>query len=151
MVSREEVLENLEKEKVGVLSSKGEEENIRLRVMYYGVDKGFNFYLMTSRDSPKVREITAHPRVSFLVYHLEEPFDRSWELEVEGRVKIVEKGRDLSKGLATLKGKNPFVDVAVEAGITDEFVILHLIPSLIRFRIYGDILKGLPPTVWEFP
>ena len=45
---------------------------------------------------------------------------------------------------------NPFADVALESEEVDIFAFIRMAPSLIRFRVYGEALRGEEPTILEF-
>jgi general stress protein 26 len=146
------ILERLRKQSAGILGTVDRATGaIRQRVMFYGSDDGFRCYLMSTKESPKIGQILSSQSISFIVFGPEEPYDRSWEIELDGRAEMLTEKRDILTALELLKGRNPFADVAVESGITRQFDLLRLIPSVVRFRIYGDALKGDPPTVLEMP
>lgn len=113
------------------------------------IDEKFNGYLMSTKGSAKIGQITVFPTTSFLVFGLEEPYDRSWEIEIDGEARLLSQQEDIGCALKELKERNPFADVAIEAGITGQFDFIKLIPRILRFRVYGEALKGVPPTVLE--
>ena len=143
-----EIYSRLEEEKEGVLGTIDKNSNyIRLRVMYYGIDNKFACYFMSTKDSPKIEQILTSPNISFLVFGLKEPYDKSWEVEIDGSAEIIEKKEEINYALKKLKERNPFADVAIESGITTQFCLIKLIPKIIRFRVYGEALKGESPTI----
>lgn len=145
-----EILAHLNRNAVGVLGTLGEKsKDIRLRVMYYGVNDKFYCYLMSTKGSPKISQILESSNVSFIVFGLEDPYDNSWEVEIDGTAVLVTQLDELKYGLETLKGRNPFADVAIEAGVTGQFDLIKLTPKVVRFRLYGEGLTGVPPTVLE--
>ncbi len=140
----------LEKESVGILGTLDKElDYIRLRVMYYGNDDKFNCYLMSTKDSPKVNQILSSSNISFIVFKLEDPYDNSWEIEIDGKAVLLKEKGEVEFALEKLKERNPFAEVAIESGITRQFDVIKLVPKVIRFRLYGEALKGTPPTVLE--
>jgi general stress protein 26 len=150
--SKEFILARLRKQSVGILGTVDNTTGtVRQRVMFYGVDDGFRCYLMSTKESPKISQILSSQSISFIVFGPEEPYDQSWETELDGRAELRSEKRDVLKALEHLKGRNPFADVAIESGITRHFDLLRLVPSVVRFRVYGDALKGEPPTVIEMP
>lgn len=151
MHSRADIYDHLSRGSLGTLGTRVEgERDIRLRMMYYGVDSKFNFYLLSTSSSPKVEQILFSPAVSFLVFNHEIPFDASWEAEINGVTHLLEKKHRVEKALRTLSAHNPFADVALASGITSQFTLIALQPSLIRFRVYGEALKGVPPSIIQF-
>lgn len=143
-----EILSHLEKNTVGILGTLDKDSKyIRLRVMYYGVDSKFNCYLMSMKGSPKIEHLLSSPNLSFIVFGLEDPYDTSWEVEIDGNAEFLKSRDEINYALEKLKGRNPFADVAIESGITGQFDLIKLSPKIVRFRLYGEILLGTPPTL----
>ncbi len=71
-------------------------------------------------------------------------------MEINGNAMILTVEEEISFALNKLKDINPFADVALESEEIDIFSFIKLTPSIIKFRIYGEGLKGEPPTVLEF-
>lgn len=148
---RSEILEYLKKESLGILGTlETNSENIRLRVMYYGIDDEFNCYLMSTKGSPKIDQVQSSSKVSFLIFTIEDPYDESWEIEIDGTAELLKKKKEINFALEKLKGKNPFADVALESGIIGQFDFVKLIPEIVRFRVYGEALNGNPPSILHF-
>jgi general stress protein 26 len=148
---QKEILTYLKEKSIGVLGTLDKtSDNIRLRVMYYGIDSKFNCYLMSTKGSPKIAQMLSPTDIAFIVYSLEEPFDKSWEIEIDGETELLKNPKDIDYALEKLKECNPFAEVAIESGITGQFDLIKLLPKVIRFRIYGEALQGEPPTVIQF-
>ena len=147
-----EIFSRLKERQVAVIATNDSKGGyVRLRVMYYGVTDKFECYLMTLKDSPKLSQLAGAGKVSVLIYNLENPFDLSWECELNGFVSVLNLEQDQARALAELKGRNPFADVALEAGLTaGHFAFLKLSPTILRFRVYSEALNNEPPTVIEF-
>lgn len=146
--SKAEVLTYLQKENTGVLATIDNDGHfVRQRVMYYGVDKNFRCYLMSTKESPKVPQIISTDNLSMLVFGLENPYDESWEVELNGPARILESSEDIKYALINLKDRNPFADVALESGIYRQFDFICMTPVLIRFRIYKEALSGESMTL----
>ena len=146
-----EILANLKKKQEGVVSNKDEKTGlIRSRVMYYGIDESFVCYLMSVKDSPKVENIISSPNISMIVFGVEEPFDLSWEVEINGIAKLIRAEKDIGTALKALEGRNPFADVAIESGITSQFDFIRLTPKFVRYRVYKEALNSVPPSVLSF-
>ena len=74
--SKQEILENLTKMTTGILGTLDADGNvIRLRVMYYGFDDDFNFYFMSTKESPKIDQMMTTSGISFMVFCVEETYD----------------------------------------------------------------------------
>ena len=148
---KSKILDYLKKESLGILSTREtNSENIRQRVMYYGIDDDFNCYLMSTKESPKIEQIQSSTKVSFIILTIEDPYDKSWEIEIDGMATLLKEETEIQFALDKLMGKNPFADVALESGIIGQFDFVKLIPEFVRFRVYGEALNGNPPTVLHF-
>jgi general stress protein 26 len=148
MKKNKEVLKALQRTTVGVLAALDNKSNkIKQRIMYYGIDSKFNIYFMSSKNSSKMNQMSISPEVSFIVFGLEEPYDNTWEIDIEGRVRIVEELKEQEIILNNLKNRNPFANVAIESNIINHFNFFHLIPEVIKYSIYGEILKGNSPVI----
>ncbi|NQV18953.1 MAG: pyridoxamine 5'-phosphate oxidase family protein [Armatimonadetes bacterium] len=146
-----EILEYLKKESLGILATlEPNSENIRLRVMYYGIDDEFNCYLMSTKGSPKIKQVLSSSKVSFIIFTIEDPYDESWEIEIDGTAELLKKKKEINFSMEKLKGKNPFADVALESGIIEQFDFVKLIPEIVRFRVYREALNGNPPSILYF-
>ena len=146
----QEILACLKDKTTGVLATSDENsKNTRLRIMYYGVDDKFAVYLMSVKDAPKIANIVNSPQASFLVYGVEEPYENTWEIEINGYAELI-SGDAAVGALEKLKGRNPFADVALESGITNRFELIRLSPKNLRFSNYGEALTGIAPTVLNF-
>lgn len=146
-----EILEYLKKESLGILGTlETNSENIRLRVMYYGIDDEFNCYLMSTKGSPKIDQVQSSSKVSFIIFTIEDPYDESWEIEIDGTAELLKKKKEINFALEKLKGKNPFADVVVKSGIVGQFDFVKLTPEIIRFRVYKEALNGNPPSILHF-
>ena len=146
--SKADVLNYLQKENTCVLASiDNDQQLVRQRVMYYGIDNKFRCYLMSTKESPKVPQIISTANLSMLVFGLENPYDESWEVELNGPARILESSEDIEYALINLKDRNPFADVALESGIHRQFDFICMTPVLIRFRIYKEALSGEPMTL----
>ena len=143
-----EILSYLNRQTVGILGTlDNKSENIRLRVMYYRIDNKFNCYLMSMKGSPKISQILLSSSISFIIFGLEEPYDNSWEVEIDSSAQILNQSEEINYALEKLKERNPFADVAIESSITEQFNLIKLIPKIVRFRLYGEALTGVPPTI----
>lgn len=148
MRKNKDVLRALQKNTVGILATFDNQSNkIKQRIMYYGIDSKFNFYFMSSKNSPKMNQMLSSPEVSFMVYGLEDPYDNTWEIEIEGRVRIIEELKEQETVVKNLKDRNPFANVAIESNIINQFNFIHLVPKVIKYSIYGEILKGNSPVI----
>lgn len=149
--TEEEIKTHLFESSVGTLGTLDENgTTIRQRLMYYGIDDAWNLYLMSTKESPKVDQILRTPEVSFFVFENEDPYDLTWEIEIEGKAEVLESSKQAKVAIKKLKDRNPFAAVAIESGITGHFTYIKISPTLIRFRVYGEALQGEEPTIVNF-
>jgi hypothetical protein len=147
---KSEIIEYLQKGSLGILGTNDiGSGDIRQRVMYYGIDDKFNCYLMSTKESPKIDQIQSSSKVSLIILTIEDPYDKSWEIEITGLANLLSDTVEIGFALDKLKGKNPFADVVLESGILSQFEFVKLIPDIIRFRNYGEALSGNSPTILE--
>lgn len=148
MNKNRKVLSFLQESTVGVLATFEKETcRIKQRIMYYSIDKKYNIYFMSMRDSPKKSQILSNPEASFIVFGIEKPYDSTWEIEIEGSIRIVDQLKKQEDILKTLKNRNPFAGVAFESDIMNQFDFFHLIPGIVKYSVYGELLKGNPPYI----
>ena len=149
--NKSKVMDYLKKESLGILGTQENETNIiRQRVMYYGIDDDYNCYLMSTKGSPKIEQVQYSSKVSFIIFTVEEPYDESWEIEIDGYAELLKNKSEINFALEKLEGKNPFADVAIGSGIIGQFDFVKLTPKIIRFRVYGEALNGNPPSIMQF-
>ncbi len=145
-----EILSFLKKGTLGILGTNDtNSDNVRQRVMYYGIDDEFNCYLMSTKESPKIDQVQSSSKVSFIILTIEDPYENSWEIEIDGLAELLSDRKEIDFALEKLKGKNPFADVVLESGIIEQFDFVKLTPDIVRFRKYGEALRGNPPTILE--
>lgn len=149
--TKDEIMTLISEQSLGVLATNDEEKNyIRLRVMYFGVDNRYMFYFMSTKGTPKICQIASQQKVSFILYGIRDPYDKSWELEINGRAEMLHDLQDIRVGLECMRKNNPFAEVALESGILDQFEIIRVKPSIIRFSVYGEVLVGERATIFKF-
>jgi PPOX class probable F420-dependent enzyme len=59
------------------------------------------------RRLQRLANVRAEPRVSLLVDHEDEEWDRLWWVRADGRARIAEEGRDLDRATALLLARYP--------------------------------------------
>ena len=146
--NKSEILDYLKTGSLGILGT-NDAGNVRQRVMYYGIDDDFNCYLMSTKESPKMDQIRSSSKVSLIILTIEDPYDKSWEIEISGFAQLISDKEEIDFALDNLKGKNPFADVVLESGISAQFDFVKLVPDVVRFRNYGEALNGNSPTILE--
>jgi len=148
--SREEILSLMENiEVAAVATSRGEQ--MRVRMMHYAPDDDFNIYLATMKGDPKTVQMTDHPSVSLLVYQSEADINESTEVEITGKAFLVRGQKGREEALEMTAKRSPVVKSLTETGNSDMLDCIKVVPDTIKFRIFGEIAQGIPPTVIDFP
>lgn len=149
MHSREEILNALrEKDVLFVSTLQG--RNIKSRVMHFYADDNFVIFLASMKSDPKIIQIISNPNVSLLVHIEEEELQNSKEVEITGIAKLVEDRAERKRALNLLSQKSPVVKALVESGKDDLLHCIKIVPESIKFRVFKEIVQGVPPTVLDF-
>lgn len=148
--SREEIMELLDGLEVAAISTAAG-DRLRTRMMHYGVDKDFNFYLASMKGDPKTLQITHHPSVSILAFKQEENINDSREVEVIGKAVMVRDDAERQRALEATARKSPVVKYMMETGNQGLLDCIKVVPETVKFRVFREIVQGMPPTVMEFP
>ncbi|MFQ6075341.1 MAG: 1,4-dihydroxy-2-naphthoate octaprenyltransferase [Candidatus Bathyarchaeia archaeon] len=125
--------------------------DIRSRMMHYWNDEDFNVYLATMKGDPKTLQITENPSVSLLILKREEDMNDSSEVEVTGRAFFVKNEGEKDGAFRALAGKSPVVRYLRDTDSLDVLDCIKVVPVLLKYRIFREIVQGLPPTVIGFP
>ncbi|MFQ6134309.1 MAG: 1,4-dihydroxy-2-naphthoate octaprenyltransferase [Nitrososphaerales archaeon] len=148
--SKEEILSVLrEIPQISVATFKG--PKIRTRIMHFVNDGEFNIYLASLKGDPKTVQITQNPSISLLALKYEGDFPAATEVEITGWAEIVPDEDARSKWFKEETSKSPIVKYMVETGNTDKLDLIRVRPEVVKYRVAGEVVQGVPPTVLEFP
>ena len=136
-------------EVAGVATSGG--DHIRIRMMHYAFDSDFTIYLASMKRDPKIIQLTTNPSISLLAHQSQENINKSKEVEIIGKALILKEEKERSKALEAIAVRSPVVAYLRNTGNESMLECLKVIPQTIKFRIFEEIVQGLPPTVVEFP
>lgn len=125
--------------------------DIRSRMMHYWNDENFNVYLATMKGDPKTLQITENPSVSLLILKRTENINDSSEIEVTGRAYYVKNEGERDRVFQALAGKSPVVKYLSETNSLGVLDCIKVVPVLLKYRVFKEIVQGLSPTVFEFP
>jgi len=122
-------------------------------MMHFGLpEEGLDyFYLSSMKGDPKTVHITHHPAVSLLFFRQPTDFPSAREVEVTGRAYIIRDEEERRKALNALAARSPVVSYMLQTGNAHLLDCIKVIPQEIKYRIAGEIVQGVPPTVIEFP
>lgn len=147
--SKEEILECLEKIQFGTVST-FDGRKIRSRCMHFATDKNFTLYFSTMKGDPKTFQIARNDNFSFLIHTNNENFMELREIEIIGRGSIVSNKEERNDALKLLSIKSPVVNSLLESNNTDILDVIRVKPSLVKYRIFNEIIRGIQPTIIQF-
>jgi 1,4-dihydroxy-2-naphthoate octaprenyltransferase len=126
-------------------------DRVRNRMMHYAADEDFNIYLATMKGDPKTVQITNRPSIALLVHKGEEEINDSQEVEIIGKALITRDEGERKRALEATAQRSPVVKYLVETGNAGVLDCIKVAPQTVKFRVFREIVQGLPPTVIEFP
>ncbi len=126
-------------------------EGPRARMMHYATDENFNIYLATMKGDPKTVQMTHHPSISLLVHQSADDINESKEIEITGKALLVRDEKERQLALEMTAKRSPVVSYLVGSGNSGLLDCVRVVPDTIKFRIFKEVVQGMPPTVIEFP
>lgn len=148
--SKEEMLALLKDlEVAGIATSGG--DHIRLRMMHYAFDQDFNIYLASMKGDPKVFQITTNSSLTLLAHQDPGDINTSKEVEVIGKAEILRDKTSREEALAMIAKRSPVVAYLRDSGNESLLECIRVVPQTVKFRVFEEIVQGMPPTVIDFP
>lgn len=147
--SKEEILGCLEKIQFGTVST-FDGKRIRSRCMHFANDNNFALYLSTMKGDPKTFQIAKNDNFSFIVHTNDENFMDLREIEITGKGCIVSNKEERTNAIKLLALKSPVVKSLSDSNNTDMLDVLKVIPSILKYRIFNEIIRGVKPTILQF-
>ncbi|MBI2852373.1 MAG: 1,4-dihydroxy-2-naphthoate octaprenyltransferase [Chloroflexi bacterium] len=148
--SRREILDVMDKVEIAAVATSAGDK-IRNRMMHYAADENFNVYLATMKGDPKTVQMTNHPSIALLVNQAGGSINESKEIEISGKAVFVRDEAEREHALTLTAERSPVVKYMVGTGNAGMLDCIKVIPNTIKFRIFSEIVQGMPPTVLEFP
>ncbi len=148
--SREEILSLMENVEVAAVATSAGEK-MRVRMMHYVADDNLNIYLTTMKGDPKTVQMTHHPSISLLISQSGADINDSREVEITGKALFVRDQKEREQVMEMAAKRSPVVKYLTETGNSDMLDCIKVVPDTIKFRIFAEIVQGMPPTVIEFP
>ncbi len=148
--SREEILSLMENVEVAAVATSAGEK-MRVRMMHYVADDNLNIYLTTMKGDPKTVQMTHHPSISLLINQSGADINDSREVEITGKALFVRDQKEREQVMEMAAKRSPVVKYLTETGNSDMLDCIKVVPDTIKFRIFAEIVQGMPPTVIEFP
>ncbi|OGB90432.1 1,4-dihydroxy-2-naphthoate octaprenyltransferase [candidate division WOR-1 bacterium RIFCSPHIGHO2_01_FULL_53_15] len=146
---REEIKECLKAIEFGVVSTL-ENGKIKSRAMHFAIDKDFNFYLASLKGDPKVRQLLEKPEINLLLLKGDQGFPAAREVEAVGSAEIVRGDEARNEAFALLEKRSPVVANMKQGGALGMLEVIRVTPSLLKYRVVEEIMRGVGPTVIEF-
>lgn len=147
--SKEEILNHLNSIEIATVSTVSG-DSVRNRMMHFAFDKDFNFYLATMKNDPKTLQMTRQPSVSLLIFKAAGDIYESQEVEVIGKASFITEPGERKQALEKTAERSPVVKYLVSTGNDGAFDCIKVKPEVIKYRIFKEIVQGIPPTVIEF-
>ena len=147
---REEILSLMQNVEVAAVATSAGEK-LRVRMMHYATDENFTIYLATMKGDPKTVQMTHHPSISLLISQSRADINDSKEVEITGKGLFVTDQKEREQALQMTGKRSPVVKHLTETGNSAMLDCIKVVPDTIKFRIFAEIVQGMPPTVIEFP
>ncbi|MBI4295844.1 MAG: 1,4-dihydroxy-2-naphthoate octaprenyltransferase [Chloroflexi bacterium] len=147
---REEILNVMRSVPVAAIATSAGEKP-RIRMMHYAADDNFTIYLATMKGDPKTVQMTNYPSLSLLIHKDGGDINESREVEITGKALFVHDAKEREQALAMTAKTSPVVAYLVSTGNSSVLDCIKVLPDTVKYRIFKEIVQGLPPTVVEFP
>ncbi|MBI4302413.1 MAG: pyridoxamine 5'-phosphate oxidase family protein [Chloroflexi bacterium] len=148
--SKEEILAILNSVEVAAVATAAG-DRLRNRMMHFAADDDFNLYLATMKGDPKTLQMTNYPSVSLLVHQAAPSINDAQEVEITGKARFVRDETERQKALALTAQRSPVVKYLTETGNAEVLDCIKVAPDTVKYRVFKEIVQGMPPTVVEFP
>ncbi|MDP2730439.1 MAG: 1,4-dihydroxy-2-naphthoate octaprenyltransferase [Dehalococcoidales bacterium] len=148
--SQEEILSMMGNVEVAAIATSAG-ESLRIRMMHYAADESFNIYLATMKGDPKTVQLTNYPSISLLVHQSGDDINNSREAEITGKAVFVRDQAERARALKIVATRSPVVKYLTESGNSSLLDCIKVMPALVKYRVFSEIVQGMPPTVIEFP
>jgi uncharacterized pyridoxamine 5'-phosphate oxidase family protein len=127
-----------------------EGDKLRARMMHYAYDENFNIYLSTLKGEPKIGQMTNHSAISLLAHHAGANINESMEVEISGEALFIQGQKEREQAFERMAKRSPVVKNLTETGNSGILECIKVVPDTVKFRIFKEVVQGIPPTVIEF-
>jgi 1,4-dihydroxy-2-naphthoate octaprenyltransferase len=124
--------------------------HIKQRQMHYAVDDNLDLYFATMKGDPKTLQITSDPEVSILILDRTGDMEGWSETEFSGSMEIITGDKEKKKASRMLYTRSPIVKNLVDYKQDHILEWIKLTPKTLKFRIFGEIVQGMAPTIKSF-
>ncbi len=144
--SAEDVFEALWKAETAAVATLGGAD-IRLRAMHHAPEKDLTLFFATMKGDPKSIQLTANANVSVLVLERSGEMSSWSETEITGVAEILKDDAAKARARELLAERSPVVKNLVASGNDHILDWLVVKPRTVKYRVFGEVVQGLPPTV----
>jgi len=125
--------------------------SIRARMMHFGLGEGFQIYLASMKGDPKTMQLSGNRNIA-LLFRRQSPDERdSAEVEINGVAELVKDENERQIAFALEAPKSSTVSGLIQSGNTRLLDCIRVRPIQMKFRVFREIVQGVPPTVIDFP
>ncbi len=126
-------------------------KQIKNRMMHFAYsEENFEFYLASLKDDPKINQMLINNEISILVYKKGQQFPEDKEIEITGKVTLINDENEKKKAIKLLINRSPVVKNLYETNLINMLKFIKVKPIQIKYRIVKDILHGNPPYLLIF-
>jgi 1,4-dihydroxy-2-naphthoate octaprenyltransferase len=120
-------------------------------MMHFGLGDGFDIYLASMKGDPKTVQLSSNRNVT-LLFRRQTPDERdSAEVEINGVAEPVKEENERQRAFTLEASKSSIVNGLIQSGNTRLLDCIRVRPIQVKFRVFREIVQGVPPTVIDFP
>lgn len=120
---------------------------IRQRQMHFAYNDDLSVYFATMKGDPKTLQITNEPNVSVLILDRSGEMETWSETEITGKMEIISGDSEKKRASALLYNRSPIVKNLIDSKADQILEWIILKPAVVKYRVFGEIVQGFPPTV----
>ena len=91
--------------------------------------------------------MTHHPSVSLLLHQSGDDINQAAEVEVTGKALFVRDREERERALKITAKRSPVVRYLTETGNSAMLDCIKVVPDIVKFRIFNEIVQGMPPPL----
>ncbi len=115
--------------------------------MHFAVDENLNLFFATMKGDPKTIQITNDPKVSLLILDRSGDMQGWSETELNGSMTIITDEDAKKRSASMLYLLSPIVKNLMDHKQDHILEWIAFKPHGLKFRIFGEIVQGFPPTI----
>ena len=119
--------------------------------MHFGLGDGFDIYLASMKSDPKTVQLSSNRNVTLLFRGQSPDEQDSAEVEINGVAEPVKDENERQRAFTLEASKSSIVNGLIQSGNTRLLDCIRVRPVQVKFRVFREIVQGVPPTVIDFP